>query len=192
MQLDARAQLEREFFDHYYETGVLAHTARPPFEVGPQGELMLHPEDWTRHGLDLLGDVRGMRVLDVGCGLGVHAVALAQRRASVLAIDVSPVAVRSTRNLAQRFNVEHQCDTSVASVYRLPLRDHSVDAVFGSLVLHHLAHREAGVEIARVLKPRGLAVFCENSAANPVLMWGRQHLVGRFGIHRYGKDQGEY
>jgi 2-polyprenyl-3-methyl-5-hydroxy-6-metoxy-1,4-benzoquinol methylase len=44
--------------------------------------------------LRLLGDVRGLRVLDVGCGPGFYAEALADRGASVTAFDASPDLVR--------------------------------------------------------------------------------------------------
>ena len=42
---------------------------------------------------DLVGDVRGLRVLDVGCGDGRFTVKLAQSGASVVGIDASPAMV---------------------------------------------------------------------------------------------------
>jgi magnesium-protoporphyrin O-methyltransferase len=42
-------------------------------------------------------DLRGMRVLDAGCGTGTFAVAAAQRGARVLAIDLSPTLVDLAR-----------------------------------------------------------------------------------------------
>jgi len=153
---------------------------------------MFHPHDWTQFGLGLLGDLTGKVVLDVGCGLGIHSVAMAQLGATVIAIDVSPVAIRWTNRCSSDFGVKRNVRALVASVYELPLPDRSVDAVFGSRVLHHLDPGAAGNEVARVLKPNGVAVFCENSASNRVVMWGREHLVGKFGIKRYGKDANEY
>ena len=49
-------------------------------------------------------DLRGMRVLDAGCGTGAFAVAAAQRGARVLAIDLSPTLVDLAR---ERHNVIH-------------------------------------------------------------------------------------
>ena len=48
-----------------------------------------------RHTLSsyLPADLRGVRVLDAGCGTGVQAVELANRGASVVAIDLSPTLV---------------------------------------------------------------------------------------------------
>jgi SAM-dependent methyltransferase len=45
--------------------------------------------------LSLAGDVRGLRVLDVGCGPGRHACALIERGARVTGIDVSAEMVRA-------------------------------------------------------------------------------------------------
>ena len=38
----------------------------------------------------LLGDVRGLRVADIGCGTGRHAVAAAEAGATVIGVDFSP------------------------------------------------------------------------------------------------------
>ncbi len=49
----------------------------------------------------------GRDVLDVGCGSGVLGLAAAPRSASVLAIDVNPAAVRSTRLNAERLGIRN-------------------------------------------------------------------------------------
>src|SRR5262249_29611604 len=43
-------------------------------------------------------------------------------------------------------------------------------------------------EMARVLAPRGHAVFSENCANNPLLMFARNRLCGRFGIPKWSTD----
>ena len=57
------------------------------------------PSDDTFLLLDAVSrlDVRGKRVLEVGCGCGVISVALAKRGAEVVATDVSPRAAENTR-----------------------------------------------------------------------------------------------
>src|SRR3954454_19874570 len=54
-----------------------------------------------RRRLELLGGLRGRRVLDVGCGTGLWSVLLAQRGAEVWAIDISPRSVAVTRRRAE-------------------------------------------------------------------------------------------
>jgi SAM-dependent methyltransferase len=69
--------------------------------VGLAGDLQVLPvADWTRQvdaaDLALLAECRG-ETLDVGCGPGRMARALAERGHAVLGIDVVPEAVRMTR-----------------------------------------------------------------------------------------------
>jgi magnesium-protoporphyrin O-methyltransferase len=56
--------------------------------------------------LDQLGDVRGLRVLDAGCGTGVAAVELARRGARVTAVDISPALVDIARRRAPEADVD--------------------------------------------------------------------------------------
>jgi SAM-dependent methyltransferase len=55
--------------------------------------------------LHLLGDLRGRRVLDLGCGGGHNAVACARAGASVTGLDVSAAQLAHARNLASRHGV---------------------------------------------------------------------------------------
>jgi magnesium-protoporphyrin O-methyltransferase len=48
----------------------------------------------------LPADLRGKRVLDAGCGTGAMAVALAQRGAEVVAVDISPALIEIARKRA--------------------------------------------------------------------------------------------
>src|SRR5262249_8255280 len=51
----------------------------------PHNALYERPAVWS-----LLGDVRGLRVLDAGCGPGINAETLARAGATVHAFDVTP------------------------------------------------------------------------------------------------------
>lgn len=55
------------------------------------------------------GDVRGKRILDVGCGSGRYAVALAERGAEVLGIDFASNMLALARELAVRCGVSARC-----------------------------------------------------------------------------------
>ena len=46
---------------------------------------------------ELIGDVRGKAVLDLGCGFGRHAFEAARRGASVVALDAGPDEVAQVR-----------------------------------------------------------------------------------------------
>jgi malonyl-CoA O-methyltransferase len=111
-----------------------------------------------------LGDVRGLAVLDLGCGTGRHALWLSSAGATVTAVDFSDAMLSRARAKpgaeAVRFVVHdlHQ---------PLPFADAAFDALVSGLVIEHL--RGLGpffAEARRVLKPGGRAVV---SAMHPAM-----------------------
>ena len=121
-----------------------------------------------------LGDLRGKRALDYGCGHGMAAVTMARAGASVTAFDLSPGYVAEARDRAEANGVRVECVT--ADGEELPFPDASFDAVWGNAILHHLDLTRAGRELRRVLKPGGVAVFCEPWGGNPLLNFARRAL----------------
>jgi SAM-dependent methyltransferase len=137
-------------------------------------ECYLNHESWIRPALTQLGDIRDRPVLDFGCGHGMAAVVLARRGARVTAFDLSRSYLEeaSARAAANGVHVHFvQADGE-----RLPFADSAFAAVWGNAVLHHLDMARAGAEIRRVLRPGGVAVFCEPWGGNPLLNWARRRL----------------
>jgi SAM-dependent methyltransferase len=149
------------------------------FERDP-GRLVFHDdnyldhETWIRPAFAALGDVAGLRVLDFGCGHGMASVVLARRGAHVTAFDLSPGYVSEAR---RRAKANHAAiDFLVADGHCLPFADSSFDRVWGNAILHHLDLAQAGSELRRVLRPGGIAVFCEPWGDNPLLNFARRRL----------------
>lgn len=134
----------------------------------------LNHETWIRPALAKLGDVRGKRVLDFGCGHGMASVVLARRGAAVTGFDLSPQYVREARERADANGVN--AEFAAADGENLPFDDSSFDAVWGNAVLHHLNPEIAAKELLRILKPGGVAVFCEPWGGNPLLQFARRRL----------------
>lgn len=141
---------------------------------------------FVEHALALLGAVRGLTILDCGCGDGALTVRLATEGATVIALDVSIEALALTRRRAQAAGVGDRVRTVLGSLEELPFRGATFDRAIGSLVVHHVDAGRAGPEIARVLGDSGSAAFSENFAFNPFLMLARNHLLGLPGIPRLG------
>lgn len=134
--------------------------------------------------ISLLGQdaLRGSRVLEVGCGAGVWTRNLAELGAEVYHFDLAETIVEQARQAAAPFPTQG----FVADMHHLPFPKDSFDAIFGSMVMHHTEdHQGFGRELSRVLKTSGRAVFHENSARNPFLLFARRWVVGKFGVPRY-------
>jgi SAM-dependent methyltransferase len=104
----------------------------------------------------VLGDVRGLDVLDAGAAAGEHAAWLVDHGARVVALDASEAMVRLARaRLGERARV-----LRADLAQPLPLADGSFDVVLSSLTLHYLEDWLAPLrELARVLRPRGRLVL---------------------------------
>jgi 2-polyprenyl-3-methyl-5-hydroxy-6-metoxy-1,4-benzoquinol methylase len=107
--------------------------------------------------VDLLGDVSGRRVLDLGCGAGQLALYLAEAGAAeVMGIDASQrmLDVARTRRAHPRISYRQ------TSMEDADFSAGAFDLVVSSLALHYV-HDYAGLvgRIARWLAPGGLLVF---------------------------------
>lgn len=134
----------------------------------------LDHETWIRPAFARLGDVRGRRILDLGCGHGMAAIVLARRGARVTALDLSTGYLHEARARARANGVD--IGWVAADGERLPFADATFDGIWGNAVLHHLDLDLAGRELRRVLRPGGVAVFCEPWGENPLLGWARRAL----------------
>lgn len=110
--------------------------------------------------LDLLGDVEGLDVLDVGCGDGQLAVRLARHGARVTGLDPDANALDITRRRAQSQGVALTLVPGRAEA--LPFPDASFDRVVAVTVLCFVPQADKAVaEMARVLRPGGRVVLGE-------------------------------
>jgi len=120
--------------------------------------------------LDLLGDVRGQRVLDLCCGEGFYSRACAERGAAVTGIDLSErqIELARLRASAESLSIEF----AVGNVGEgLPsLRANSFDGCVCGMGLDCVVDLDAVFgEVARVLVPGGWFIF---SNIHPVMNFG--------------------
>jgi len=109
--------------------------------------------------LQLLGDVKGKRILDAGCGEGRFARILAERGAGVTAIDLS----RRMLELAQAEEAKAPLGIEYIEMSMTdlsPFADESFDAVVAYLSILDVEDFETALrEIARVMKAGGRFMF---------------------------------
>ncbi len=168
-----RLDAEQAFHDAQARARAATFEREPDRLVFHDDDYLDH-ETWIRAAFAALGDVRGLRVLDLGCGHGMASVVLARRGAQVVAFDLSPGYVAEARRRAEANEVA--IEFLVADGQRLPFADAVFDRVWGNAVLHHLDLDRAGSELRRVLRPGGIAVFCEPWGDNPLLNLARRYL----------------
>ena len=116
-----------------------------------------------RESYRLLGAAPGRRILDVGCGLGADAAAMASLAATggaVVGVDGSQAMIQEARR--QHGGVEG-LSFEVADAAHLPFEDASFDACRIDRVLQHIADPAPVIrEMARVLRPEGVLVAYDN------------------------------
>lgn len=134
--------------------------------------------------LDHLGDLRGRRILDLGCGSGFLATLLAANGAIVDAVDVSENSLAVARWRAEISGVADRVRFHCAPAESLGFPDASFDGASGMFVLHHLDLSIAAPELRRVLRPGAPAAFIETTAGSSLLMAARRLIPGRMGIKK--------
>ena len=116
-----------------------------------------------RRTLELLGVATGQRVLDVGCGAGDEARALAQvvgPSGEAIGIDTSEAMVAEAKRRAAAEGSTARFETADAA--RLPYPDSHFDGCRADRVLQHLRDAPGAVaEMARVVKTGGRVVLAE-------------------------------
>lgn len=134
--------------------------------------------------LDLATLEPGESVLDVGSGTGTLAIRAKARVGPdgyVCGVDASPAMVAAATKKAKKARADVLFESAV--VESLPFADAHFDAVFSTLMMHHLPRlaRELGVrEMRRVVKPGGRLVVVDFGAPRR-----EQHgVLAR--LHRHG------
>jgi len=148
----------------------------------PRGSPTGHAKDWDRHvdhvealaRTPAFGALRGEilnramlqpddRVLDIGAGTGLLALAAAPRVAHVTALEISAAMCRRLQRHRGRMGITN-LDTLLAPASELPIGDRSIDVVVSNYCFHNMSDdekRRALGEILRVLRPGGRVVIAD-------------------------------
>jgi len=109
--------------------------------------------------LQLLGDVRGLQILDLGCGGGQSTIAFTQQGATAVGIDISDQQLAYARRLATQAGVEvtfRQGNAEALTSFATA----SLDMIFSTYTLPYVDDVPRCLsECQRVLRPGGRLIF---------------------------------
>jgi ubiquinone/menaquinone biosynthesis C-methylase UbiE len=110
----------------------------------------------------VLGNVAGLDVLDLGCGIAYFSAWLARRGARVVGLDVTPAQLETARRMQAEFGLGFPLVE--ASAEAVPLPDGSFDVVLSEYGASIWCDPSAWIpEAARLLRPGGRLIFLRNS-----------------------------
>jgi 2-polyprenyl-3-methyl-5-hydroxy-6-metoxy-1,4-benzoquinol methylase len=124
--------------------------------------------------IEKIGDIRGKKVLEFGCGEGWFTKILARKGAEVWSFDISEEAVKKAESLMIRESLNDRVHLEQMAAENLRYDSDMFDLVVGIAILHHLDTASLIREIKRVLIPGGRAIFMEPLGHNPLLNFYRR------------------
>jgi ubiquinone/menaquinone biosynthesis C-methylase UbiE len=116
-----------------------------------------YDKEWHIPAAADFAGTRGLRVLEIGCGLGTDGAQFAKAGADYTGVDLTEAAVELAKKRFELFNLPGTFRTADAE--NLDFADESFDVVYSHGVLHHTPDTARAVrEVHRVLRKNGRAV----------------------------------
>lgn len=112
-----------------------------------------------------LGSPDRLRVLDIGCGIGLIDRELEQKVADLCAMDMSEKSIEIAKARTRTTRFFHSDGET------LPFESGSFDAAFTSCVIHHVPPGSRArfiSEMLRILRSGGVAIIIEHNPVNPM------------------------
>jgi ubiquinone/menaquinone biosynthesis C-methylase UbiE len=119
--------------------------------------------------VQVLGDVAGLDVVDLGCGTGYVSAWLMRQGARPVGVDPTPAQLATAREMQKEFGLEFPLVEAVAE--SVPLPDASFDLAISEYGASIWADPAQWIpEAARLLRPGGRLVFLRNSTVSMLTM----------------------
>ena len=162
------------------------------FEIGAEGQQGLDMLDQlfnrsTQAFLQQSGLKPGMRVLEIGCGIGTMSVWLAQQvgeQGRVVAIDNNQYQVKATARAAEQLQVNN-LEAIELSAYDLNRLQADFDLVYCRFVLHHLESPTQVVQQIFDLLPKGGIYVAEEGLVSQAFVYP---INESWGMERWHND----
>jgi 2-polyprenyl-3-methyl-5-hydroxy-6-metoxy-1,4-benzoquinol methylase len=185
-ELSERQLREKKYYDQYankFDTNQTIDFS--PIE-GPLFEKERRPWNsyWRTYELAVdhflqNKEARELKLLDFGCGPGDNSLRFNRIGYSVTGFDISETNISNCKKLFEKNNVPSENNFFVSTAEDIKLKEDSFDIVVGIDILHHIDIKKAMLEIRKLLKTGGIAVFREPVEVS-FLDWIRNTKLVRF------------
>ena len=155
--------------------------ADPYLLFGLLGKQVIHPggRKATEELLGLAALAPGQQVLDIGCGVGTTAIAMAKRfMVAVTAADVSADMLDRAIANVEAAGVRDRVSVEAADICALPYADGHFDRVVAEAVTMFVDRDQAISELVRVCRPGGLVLATEFQWRRPPTPEARHAFLG--------------
>jgi SAM-dependent methyltransferase len=137
--------------------------------------------------LNVLGDVSGLDIVELGCGTAYFSAWLTRRGARAVGVDPTPAQLETARRLQRETGIEFPLIEAIGE--DVPLPDSSFDLVLSEYGASLWADPYRWIpEAARLLRPRGRLIFLCNSIISALCMTmdgvGEQLVRPQFELHK--------
>lgn len=111
--------------------------------------------------------IKGKKVLDYGCGAGIHLEWLALSVGEVKGIDLSEKSLEIAKKMVQKKKLESKVKLLLMDCEKMEFPDNSFDVIFDGGSFSSLDLKNVLPELKRVLKPNGFVIGIETLGHNP-------------------------
>jgi ubiquinone/menaquinone biosynthesis C-methylase UbiE len=169
--LEERKQKEIEYYDKEAEDfykGVTKEAGSRggfnPFELSSYNFLRNYLKD----------KIHGKKILDYGCGSGVHSIWLAEYGAKVVGIDLSTKSLTVAKEKVEKAGLSNNAEFLSMDCEKMQFSDNFFDIIFDGGTFSSLDLDKAFPELARVLKADGYLIGIETLGHNPLTNFKRE------------------
>jgi len=177
--MELRKKIEKRHYDEQAKEIILKNYTSFDAGYGSKscGQILGIPFRFTEEKIKAIIDNKkgeDIRLLDYGCGTGVHSIFPAKCGAKVYGIDISKKLSKVAKEWAKREKVDRQTEFLVMDCEKLIFPDNFFDIIFNCGTLACLDRKKAYPELTRVLKPDGFFVSIDTLGHNPLLNLNRK------------------
>lgn len=151
---------EREFFDAQALAAADFNLVKVAARYDAAMGRALYPLEVA---YESLGDIRGKRLLDVGCGLGENSLLFAKWGAQVTGVDISGASIAVARQRAAKFGLTERVSFVETPFELTDTASGAYDIVWCAAFLHHVLDRLDDVcgVLTKLVVPQGFVLFSE-------------------------------